>query len=167
MIVSAMKRYYPTAILFEINQSKLNVVKEYPSYMLDKIRAGIDGGEIGVMYRFKFDFGNQAPESFEVVGRQNNYFNTNVNGIFDKRTGKLTLMLQPIKGKLGFKNDIDGGPVLWPKYISSNNELVTYIQPIEFMEYYAKIENPSAELTAIANKIKWDDNPIVIVAKLK
>ena len=88
-------------------------------------------------------------------------------GIFDKRNGELTLMSRPIKEKLGFKNDIDNGLVIWPHYISSNNELVTFIQPEEFMEYYSLINNPSDKLKEIANKIKLDDNPIVIIAKLK
>ena len=115
-----------------------------------------------------FDFGIYAPESIELPGRQGGtYSNDNVNGVFDKRTGKLTLMCQPIKGKLGFRNDIDGGPVIWPTFISSNNELVTYIHPEEFMEYYDKIDNPSAALKEIAEKISPFDNPIVIVAKLK
>lgn len=116
----------------------------------------------------KFNFGYQAPESMELPNTQGGkYYNDDVYSVFDKRTGKLTLMLQPVKGKFGFKNDIDGGPVIFPHYLSANNELVTYIQPEEFLEYYEKIENPSAELTAIANKIDKYDNPIVIIAKLK
>ena len=90
-----------------------------------------------------------------------------VFGLFDKRTGELKLMNQPIKTKLGFKNNLDGGPVIWPKYISSNDELVSTIQPEEFMEYYNKIQSPSAELKKIADKLEIDDNPIVIIAKLK
>jgi len=116
----------------------------------------------------EFSFGKYAPEPVESVNSQGGrYTQTDVRGIFDKRTGKLALMRQPVKGKFGFKNDIDGGPVIWPDYISTNNELVTMIQPSEFMEYYDKITNPSAELTEIAHRIEWDDNPIVIVAKLK
>ena len=116
----------------------------------------------------KFKFGNQAPEAIERTNRQGGqYIIDDVYGVFDKRTGELTLMYQPIKEKFGFNNDIDGGPVIWPEYISSNDELVSYIQPEEFMEYYNKIQNPSAELKEIADKLEIDDNPIVIVAKLK
>ena len=88
-------------------------------------------------------------------------------GVFDKSTGELALMRQPIKGKLGFKNDIDNGPVIWPHYISTNNELVTYIYPEDFIEYYENTENPSPRMTEIAKNLKIDDNPIVIIAKLK
>ena len=116
----------------------------------------------------EFDFGNRAPESFtQNTSRGTQVTNSYVYGVFDKRTGELTFMRQPIKEKLGFKNDIDNGPVIWPKYISSNDELVSTIQPEEFMEYYNKIQNPSAALKEIADRLEIDDNPIVIVAKLK
>ena len=76
-------------------------------------------------------------------------------------------MRQPEKGKFGFKNDVDNGPVIWPHSISSNNELVTYISVDEFMEYYEKNENPTPQLKTIAEKVNFDDNQIVIIAKLK
>jgi len=120
----------------------------------------------------EFFFGNQAPERFDYLTRPGTPYeriNTDyrVFGIFDKRTGQLKLMNQPIKKKLGFRNDIDGGPVIWPAYISSNDELISTIQPEEFMDYYSRIMNPSAELRKIAEQIEFDDNPIVIVTKLK
>ena len=87
----------------------------------------------------EFFFGNHAPERFEYLTFRNLiYTNYTVCGVFDKRTGKLKLMNQPIERKLGFKNDIDNGPVIWPHYISSNNELVSYIQPEEFMDIMKK-----------------------------
>ena len=117
---------------------------------------------------YRFDFGKYAPESVELTNRQGGtYSMDDVCGVFDKRTGKLTLMRQPIKGKFGFRNDIDGGPVIWPGYISSNNEIVTSVSVEEFLDYYSKTKNPTPQMTEIANNIQWDDNPIVIVAKLK
>ena len=116
----------------------------------------------------EFNFGNQAPEAIERTNSQGGqYILDYVNGVFDKRTGELTLMYQPIKEKFGFNNDIDGGPVIWPAYISSNDEFVSYIQPEEFLEYYKNIQNPTAELKEIADKLEIYDNPIIIVAKLK
>jgi len=120
----------------------------------------------------EFFFGRYGPEPFQYTryyadGEIRLSTNSNVCGVFDKSTGGLTLMLQAIKGKLGFKNDIDNGPVLWPQYISSNNELITYVSAEDFLDYYDKIENPKSQLAEIANKIKVDDNPIAIIAKLK
>jgi hypothetical protein len=248
--VATMLGYYPTAYLFETNQSIVESIKEYPnSVKLDKLGSGISSGdnELGCMYRYKdnvriyksindtiftidqntemqeafifelgkykptrtyfegksggadrvqrlqnhinqsknfifphpiyeslnhlfisFDFGIHAPESFEFINLAGFQGTNNfVYSVFDKNTGELTLMRQPIKGKLGFKNDIDNGPIIWPNYISSKNELVTFILPEDFMEYYNNIKNPSAVLKEIAGKLMIDDNPIVIVSKLK
>ena len=65
------------------------------------------------------------------------------------------------------KNDIDNGPIFYPHYISTKNELVTYISSEDFLEHYEQIENPTPELERIAKNIKPDDNPIVIIANLK
>lgn len=116
---------------------------------------------------FKFTFGNHAPEPFEYVGFFGNSISSEVCGVFDKFSGKLALMRQPIKGKLGFKNDIDNGPVIFPHYLSSNNELVTYISVEDFLDYYEKIDKPTPQMAEIAKNIKIDDNHIVIIAKLK
>jgi len=78
----------------------------------------------------EFLFGNHAPEPFvyrRFVDGSVQSRNTRVYSVFDKLTGELTLMRQPTKGVFGFKNDIDNGPVIWPRYISSDNELVSYI----------------------------------------
>ena len=238
MSVLSLDGDYPLAILAETYQSGIKMIKEYPNFaIINKLRLGIKGGEMGFMYRFKddvriyklindtiftigqdiemkpafvldlgkyklplsyiewkeevdinnyitlnriyeslnhlfiqFHFRKYAPEPVAIMSRDGRLVNSllgEVCSIFDKRTGEFTLLRQPVKGKLGFKNDIDGGPVIWPQYISSSNELVSLIQPEEFMDYYGKITSPSAELTELANKIEWDDNPIVIVAKLK
>ena len=120
----------------------------------------------------EFTFGNHAPERFEYIkrwsdGTERIWTDYRVFGLFDKRIGKLKLMNQPVKQKLGFKNDLDNGPVIWPNYITTNDELVSFIHPEEFMEYYDIITNPTAELMEIANKIVMDDNPIVIITQLK
>ena len=114
-----------------------------------------------------FSFGKHAPEPFEDTIRGEQFINPSVFGVFDKYTGELRLMRQPIKGKSGFKNDLDNGPIIFPDYISSDNELVSFIKTEEFMEYYNRINNPSDELKEIYNKIESDDNPIVIISKLR
>jgi hypothetical protein len=155
-----LKNYKPTLSFLQREEDYITSRKKYiiPTAICESIN-----------YLFiRFHFGNYAPEPIDLTGSQGNpYQDTDVYGVFDKRTGKLTLMRQPVKGKLGFKNDIDNGPVIWPRYISANNELVTYISVPEFMDYYKKIDNPSPQLTAVANQIDMDDNQIVIIAKLK
>ena len=155
-------KYGPPLSFYEAKEKYLDGIKKYiiPSTIFESLNhLFID-----------FSFGSHAPEPVEggisfITGEQT--VNTHVLGIFNKFTGEFTLMKQPIKGKLGFKNDIDNGPVIWPHYISSNNELVTYISVEEFMDYYDKIETPTLQMTEIAQNGSMDDNQIVIFAKLK
>jgi hypothetical protein len=122
---------------------------------------------------FQFSFSIYAPEPFKYYWtptgstRKRLATNATVHGVFNKNTQELKLMKQPVKEKLGFNNDMDSGPVIWPHYVSSENELVTFLSPEAFLDYYDKIENPTPELKKIAGKISPDDNPIVIIAKLK
>ena len=105
-----------------------------------------------------FDFGSYCPEP---------YGSTVVYGVFDKNKSKLMLMKRPKEGLLGFRNDIDDGPVIWPRYISSKNELITFISAEDFLEHVEQMKDLSPKLSALAKRIVTDDNPIVIVAKLK
>lgn len=123
-----------------------------------------------------FSFGNNAPEKFEekinALGQGVRYTrsltNVSVHALFDKNTGRLTLMNQPVKHKhFGFRNDLDNGPVFWPKYISGKDEMVTWFSADKFLSIYETLPNPSAELKTIAEKLAPDDNPVLMVVKLK
>ena len=119
-----------------------------------------------------FEFGSHAPEPFTYIftfrgADPRERTNSNVCGVFDKSSGALTLMKQPVKGKLGFNNDIDNGPAVWPHYISSTNELVTYTTVGEFLDCFAKMEKPTPQVREIAKRITIDDNQIAIIAKLR
>jgi len=121
----------------------------------------------------EFGFGSIAPEPYEYTyiehrtGEPRTLQSTSVYAVFDKNTKQLTLMKQPVKEKQGFKNDIDEGPILWPKYISRNDELVTFISAEEFLQHVAEMKSPSPKLSELAKRIIPDDNPIVVIAKLK
>jgi len=123
---------------------------------------------------FSFQFGDLAPERFshEVINMRTKkkviVEETKVYALFDKRTGKLTLLNQPVKHKyLGFRNDLDGGPCFWPKYISAKDEMITWFMAEEFLEIYEQLPNPSPELKAVAEKLSPDDNPVLMVVQLK
>ncbi|RHO65496.1 hypothetical protein DW083_20690 [Parabacteroides sp. AF48-14] len=93
---------------------------------------------------------------------------TNVHALFDKESGVLTLLDQPVKHKyLGFRNDLDGGPVFWPKFVSSGNEMVTWFTADELLAIYEQLPNPSAELEALVKKLSPDDNPVLMIVTLK
>ena len=123
-----------------------------------------------------FACGRNAPEKFEYVlegstpmgRRKRSLVNVSVYGLFDKQTGDLVLLNQPIKRKqLGFRNDLDGGPIFWPKYISPDEKMITWWPADQFLEIYGALPNPSAELRAVAKKLKPDDNPVLMVVQLK
>jgi len=63
--------------------------------------------------------------------------------------------------------DIDNGPVIWPRYISSKNKLLTYVSAEDFLDYYEKIETPSPQMTELVKSISKDSNPILVIAKIK
>jgi hypothetical protein len=152
-------KYRPTISYIEQKEPDIN----FNNYIIpDKIFESS-----GFLF-INFFTGNYTHEPFEQVSRHGWQSDNNITyGVFDKKTGKLALMKQPAKGKLGFKNDIDNGPVIWPHYISSNNELVTHISIEDFLDYYNKIENPTSQMTEIAKNAEMEDNQIIIVAKLK
>ncbi|MDR3219421.1 MAG: 6-bladed beta-propeller [Dysgonamonadaceae bacterium] len=110
-----------------------------------------------------------TPEPYEGYSSYNGVFAplNFINGIFNKTTGELTFLKQAQKGKLGFKNDIDAGLPFWPKYITTQGEMVTYYRADEFMEAFQNREDTSEEVKAILKDLKEDDNPVIAIAKLK
>ena len=156
-------QYKPPHTLLEMEDGITNFVKNNKNFIFPNTIY-----ESLFHLYIRFDFGIHAPTPFEYTNNMGIKHNiTIVCGVYDKRTGELTLMSQPEKGKLGFKNDIDNGSVIWPHYISSNNELVTYITVEDFLDHYEKTKNPLPQMTEIAKRVDFDDNQIVIVAKLK
>jgi len=99
-------------------------------------------------------------------GRQNTYFQTNSYALFNKKTGDLTLMNQPIRGKKGFKDDIEGGPEFWPKTVSTQEYLVAAHTAVAFMEF-AENSDCSGKIKELAARLNENDNPVIALVKLK
>jgi len=98
-------------------------------------------------------------------------------GIYDiaKKSTQL-LDTDPVSRMTGLVNDLDGGLSFWPKYYTSDNELVDVWQAYEMKEiltekYFAahKINNPQAhqKLKALLTNLDWEDNPVIVIGKLK
>jgi hypothetical protein len=97
--------------------------------------------------------------------------------IYDVVNKKTRLMdTDPFSRQSGLINDLDGGLSFWPKYYTSENELVAVWQAHEMKEiltegYFAahEIKNPQAhqKLKKLLNHLEEDDNPVVVIAKLK
>jgi hypothetical protein len=91
---------------------------------------------------------------------------TNCYGIYDKQTGFFNLMNQPVKGKLGFREDIKNGPPFIPAHISKDDLASALFSAVQIIEH-AEVYDVKGELKEIVSKLKDTDNPVVAIAKFK
>lgn len=85
---------------------------------------------------------------------------------YEKATGTTTA----VAGR-GLIDDIDGGPVFYPKQGVCDGRMVSSIWPYELKEYIqeklSKGEKVSDRLLTLANNLQDEDNPVLIVVTLK
>ena len=86
--------------------------------------------------------------------------------VFNKKTGEFIFLDQPEINHFGFVEDLEGGPAIWPKYISADNYMISYIPAHEFIAH-AESNKVSEKFKAIASKLKETDNPVIVRVKLK
>ena len=100
-----------------------------------------------------------------------------VVGIYDivHKTTQL-LDTDPVSHMQGFINDLDGGLSFWAKDYTSENELIDIWQAYEMKElltdeYFAAHEIKDAQahqkLKELLKILKDDDNPVIVIGKLK
>jgi len=87
-----------------------------------------------------------------------------VNSVFDKQSGQLTFMKRPAERVRGFQNK--NGPAFWPRYISTKDEIVSFVSAEDVLNGIEQVTNPSEPMKAIAAELASDSNPIVIVAPM-
>jgi hypothetical protein len=117
-----------------------------------------------------FNFRKLAPEPFETEGSRSSSggreirigggTNTTVNAVYDKKSGKLSLLNQPIPQKFGLKNDINSGAPFWPRSITKNKELISWHNALDLV---LLAEEGKIDQSIVAN-LKEDDNPVVAIA---
>ncbi|MDD4639543.1 MAG: hypothetical protein PHT63_07300, partial [Bacteroidales bacterium] len=86
--------------------------------------------------------------------------------LFNKETEEFTFLDQPEIDQMGFVDDIEGGPAIWPKYVSADNYMVSYIPADEFIAH-AESHKVSEKFKKIADGLKETDNYIFVNVKLK
>jgi CRISPR/Cas system-associated protein Csx1 len=95
--------------------------------------------------------------------------------IFDKRINQVFIMQKEKKLK-GFYNDIDGGMPYWPIYINRKQEVVSFLYPDEMKEmltneYFRskkiRDEESNKQLRELIGRLKDEDNPVLVIARLK
>jgi hypothetical protein len=102
----------------------------------------------------------QARNRVITVPRVNSY------AVYDKQTGFFNLMNQPVKGKLGFQEDIKNGPPFLPGHINANDFATSIISAVQLIEH-AEVYEVKDELREIVSKLKDTDNPVVAIAKFR
>lgn len=101
------------------------------------------------------------------------YNNADSVFLFDKKTHQTRLINSGKEPCKGFYNDIDGGLPFWPSYINSRQELVCKYEAHLFKENFnyspdeVKDKTAHEKLKSIAVAIKEEDNPVIVIAKLK
>jgi hypothetical protein len=120
---------------------------------------------------FDFNLRALAPEPIERIskgmdGKESVNKNTNVYAVFDKKKGNLTLLNQPEKGKMGFKEDIKGGFPFWPRYAGNSGELISYRNALDII-MQAEDNYDDAFVNELASKLSENDNPVIIIVTPK
>jgi len=91
---------------------------------------------------------------------------TDCYALYNKKSGAFTLMNQPVKNMLGFREDIKNGPPFLPTSISSDFQACALFTASQIIEY-AKTNDVKGELKEILKDLKDTDNPIVAIARMK
>jgi hypothetical protein len=91
---------------------------------------------------------------------------TDSYALYNKKSGKFTFLSQPVKGSIGFRDNLQDGPAFLPTSISADfhaSALFTAVQIIDF----ASKNDVKGELQEIVKGLKDTDNPIVAIAKMR
>ena len=99
-----------------------------------------------------------------------------VHCIFDIVSGANILLNTDLYHQKGINNDINGGLPFFPKYYVGNDVVVDiwqadYMKEMLTEEYFAsqriKDQHAHKKLKELLKHLKYDDNPVVVIAKLK
>ena len=145
-----------------------------------------------IMPHIIFDLGKMKPNSLE---RQNNDYNKNCywieyvhettnyiffkyssgsryaiwdgyyDGYYNKETGELVAALSISKELRGFVNENDIYPPFSIASINQSEEIIGIIPPTNMLDYIEK--NKQIVYPSKLNSLQVDDNPVIVIAKLK
>jgi len=112
-----------------------------------------------------FDFRGLAPEPFENERLKKIISShiTTVCAVYNKSTGELSILNQPVPETFGLKNDIDNGMVFWPETVFNNHELMSWYNAsnLIMLAEEGKIDR------SILGNLTENDNPVIVIAMLK
>ena len=156
--------------VFKLNYGRYKADKNYGSQMMFKSPYIWPKFKIfeSDQYLFMiFHVGPLADKPAKMIGMRGNQYNYQHDcSFFNKKTGDFQFIHQPEINQLGFVEDFEGGPAVWPKYVSSDGYLITYMYAHEF-KAHAETHEVSDKFKSIADNLKDTDNPVIVRVKLK
>jgi hypothetical protein len=116
-----------------------------------------------------FNAGKYSPELYEYEvpsqgGEMRTRWDAKVCALFDKESGELIPLARPVEDKKGLVDDLGGGPPFWPNIAGSGGELIAIVNSFDFMEEETMAGSKAREVAA---SIDENNNPVVVIAKLK
>jgi hypothetical protein len=90
--------------------------------------------------------------------------------IFNKSGRELVFLEHEEAGRYGMVNDLDGGLAFWPRRVYNDSVMIDYLDAYEIVEYY---ENHSEDASMkpffrdMAENLNINDNPVLVVTKIK
>ena len=115
----------------------------------------------------QFNLGSLAHKSREVKSGSGKKILLPITcAVFNKTNGVFTFVDQTEYNYIGFADDYEGGPAFWPSYISDDEYMVSYIDAIDFIQH-AQTHKVSDKFKKIADGLNENDNPVVVLVKLK
>ncbi|MDP3398667.1 MAG: 6-bladed beta-propeller, partial [Bacteroidales bacterium] len=87
--------------------------------------------------------------------------------VYDKKMNEVKFLLQPIKGLMGFADDLTDGVPFWPRYVNSNNKLISYLTPQKIKNFAESNDTAGESIKNLASKLTENDNPVIIIVTPK
>ncbi len=161
---------------FFINTGKYKIphdltVYEFASQDNPYISLDIPAFETATHLLLAFDMRSLAHEIVETVVRMHDgkevvRKHTTVYSVYDKKSGKFTLLNQPENNRRGFRDDIKGGLPFWPTDKGSGNELIRTINALDVITSAEKYPD-NQFINSLASKLDENDNPVVVIVTPK
>ncbi|MBN2635716.1 MAG: 6-bladed beta-propeller [Prolixibacteraceae bacterium] len=164
-------------VIYELDEKG----KTTPVYVLDygKYEKYNDIDDVEIQIKNNVGTNRSNPKSFEKIGllglsETDDYLfiyyghqEQRKVGVFDKKNSTFYNLYDSNYELYGFHDDSFGGLPLFPKAGLDRNYFYSYYTAFEFKEYLKKANKLNPELKKLAEGIDENDNPVLMLVKLK
>jgi hypothetical protein len=162
--------------IYEITNDNSLVPVYYLDYGVYESKSGVDEFEFSVNKKNEVTY-RANPKSSEKIGilrideTKDFLLITYVHqtgkhlGVYDKKVGRFYRVFDGSYGSYGFTDDLMSGIPFFPNYITGNY-IISYVNAVSLIESSKNLGKDN-DLKEIVSKIKEEDNPILIIGKIK